>query len=148
MFFTASLEAAVVLATEYTRVKKTLSWMATAADHDPNWSASDEVEYGRQYARANELKQGIAMTLTVLARDHHADWQSFLAEGVTRLDVLVRHSPESWAVAEYERDQWTSWSQGQLEEADRPEVFARGIDLLREYRDHIDQRIRKDARKR
>jgi hypothetical protein len=148
MFFTASLEAAIVLATEYTRVKKTLSWMATAADHDPSWSASNEVEYDRQYARANELEQGIAMTLAVLARDHHADWQSFLAEGVTRLDVLVRHSPRSWAVAEYERDQWTNWSKGQLEEADRPEVFARGIDLLGEYRDHIDQRIRKDAVKR
>lgn len=136
MSFTAALEAATALASEWTALDSTISAMACAADHDPSWGPSADAELGEKEARRREVERLLGSAFVTLAFEYPADWQSYLVTATARLTALATQ-PKVYA--EYERDQWTKWTRGRLEKPDQPVIFARGAHLLHKHELLIDR---------
>jgi len=137
MSFEIDLESARTLAAEYTRLHRTIQSMAAAEDHDPNWNAQRAAELDALTSRFGELVQQLAGEVGRMAREHPSEWRAFLASSVERLQLLAKHDKPLRMVS-YEADEWTSWLRGQAPR-DPAEIFARGIRVLAEYREDIEQ---------
>jgi hypothetical protein len=140
MSFETSLDTAHRLAGEYTALDASIKAMAVAEDHDPSWSEADTAELDQREARAAALVRLLAAALGQLARDHGNEWEQYLAASVDRLETLFRNVEKKW-VCEYERDRWRDWTRGALAVSDQPEIFARGVAVLNQYRDEIDRLV-------
>ncbi len=137
--FDSALQAATALGSEYARLDAEISALGVAADHDPNYGADHEARFQAALARRSVLGRELTASFERFELYQREAWRTFLSESAKRLRALAESQDGERFVASGALYNWEPLSRGDSEIFDAPGGFGKGVVLLAQRRDAIDQ---------